>query len=164
LIEDRVVTSAAIGIGKTGEILWAERGRGAHMRTGVTDRAIAVSDASNTIWIDGHTAHAANAMRDAMVLNRWYVWKFSSSLAYAYLACGKIAAAIQIGSNPAVIPYGSVHSAAGCFIAREAGAILTHVDGTAWELGKPSFLMAATAALHRDLSVIVANAPGTVNG
>jgi myo-inositol-1(or 4)-monophosphatase len=158
LVENGVVTAAAIGIGKTREVLWAETGCGARLRFEGIDRNITVDDSSNTVWIDGTTVHAANVVRQTMLLKRWYVWKFSSSLAYAYLACGRIAAVLQFGSKSSINPYGSVHSAAGCFIASEAGAVVTHIDGTPWELGKPSFLMIATDQLHHDLSMIVANA------
>jgi fructose-1,6-bisphosphatase/inositol monophosphatase family enzyme len=93
-----------------------------------------------------------------MLLRRWYVWKFSSSVAYAYLACGRIAAVLQFGSSSQARSVGSVHSAAGCFIAREAGAIVTDLyDGTPWGLGTRSFLMTANAALHHDFSDILAS-------
>jgi fructose-1,6-bisphosphatase/inositol monophosphatase family enzyme len=92
-----------------------------------------------------------------MLSHRWYVWKFSSTLSYAYVACGRIAAAIQFSSSSQVHPMGSVHSSAGCFIAREAGAIVTDLeDNRPWQLGTRSFLIAATARLQQELSDIVA--------
>ena len=156
LVEDGEVTVAAIGIGRTGEVLYAERGRGSRLRLAGTDLPITVGDSSNTIWIDGNTEQAANVIRRALLLKRWYVWQFSSSLAYAYLACGRIAAVLQFNSRSSVAAYGSVHSAAGCFVSREAGAIVTDVkDGSPWNLATPSFLMAATAGLHEELSHVV---------
>jgi myo-inositol-1(or 4)-monophosphatase len=156
LVEDGEVTLAAIGIGTTGEILWGEKGRGAQMRKDGTDRRIAAQDSSNIVWFDGSTQQAANAVREAMLSNRWYVWKFSSTLSYAYVACGRIAAAIQFSSSSEVQPIGSVHSSAGSFIAREAGAIVTDLrDGSPWQLGTRSFMIAATAKLHQELSDIV---------
>lgn len=157
LVEDGEVTLAAVGIGTTGEILWAEKGKGAHLRMDGTDQSIAVQDSSNIVWIDGSTELAANVVRQTMLSNRWYVWKFSSTLSYAYVACGRIAAAIQFSSSLQVQPIGSVHTAAGCFIAREAGAIITDLrDGKPWRLGTRSFLIAATDKLHQELSEIVA--------
>jgi len=157
LVEDGEVTAAAVGIGTTGEILWAEKGRGAQLRKEGADQRIAPNDSSNIVWMDGNTKQAANAVRQAMMSNRWYVWKFSSTLSYAYVACGRIAAAIQFSSGSQVQPIGSVHSSAGCFIAREAGAIVTDLqDGSLWQLGTRSFLIAATAKLHQELSDIVA--------
>ena len=157
LVEGGEVTSAAIGIGTTAEVLWAEKGRGAHVWTEGTNRRIAPQDSSNIVWIDGNTEQAANSVRRAMLSNRWYVWKFSSTLSYAYVACGRIAAAIQFNSSSEVDPIGSVHSSAGCFIAREAGAIVTDLqDNHLWQLGTRSFLIASTAKLHQELFDIVA--------
>jgi myo-inositol-1(or 4)-monophosphatase len=154
LIEDGEVTLAAVGIGTTGELLWAEKGRGAQLRKDGADRRIASEDSSNIVWIDGNTLEAANVVRQTMLSNRWFVWKFSSTLSYAYVACGRIAAAIQFSSHAQ--PLGSVHTAAGCFIARESGAIVSDtLDGSPWKLGTRSFLIAATARLHRELSEII---------
>jgi myo-inositol-1(or 4)-monophosphatase len=156
LVEDGEVTLASVGIGTTGEILWAEKGRGAHMRKDGADRPIAAEESSNIVWIDGSTPHAANTVRQTILSNRWFVWKFSSTLSYAYAACGRIAAAIQFSSRTEVQPMGSVHTAAGCFISREAGAIVTDLeDGGPWQLGTRSHLIAATPKIHRELSEIV---------
>jgi myo-inositol-1(or 4)-monophosphatase len=156
LVEDGEVTVGAVGIGKTGEILHAERGQGARLRLGNTDEPIAVSNSSNTIWIDGNTEQAASVIRRTILSKRWYVWRFSSSLAYAYVACGRIAAVIQLSHKSPDATYGSVHSAAGCFIAREAGAIITDLDsGKPWGLATASFLMSANAELHDGLLNIV---------
>ena len=83
---------------------------------------------------------------------------FSSSVAYAYMAIGRLAAVLQFSfANTSIASYGSVHSAAGCFIAREAGAIVTDLDdGSPWKLSTRSFLIASTVKLHDDLSRIVA--------
>jgi len=156
LVEGGEVTLAAVGIGITGEILWAEKGKGAQLRKDGSDRPVSSQDSSNIVWIDGNTQQAANSVRQAMLSNRWYVWKFSSTLSYAYVAWGRIAAAIQFSSSSQVQPIGSVHSSAGCFIAREAGAIVTDLeDGSPWKLGTRSFLIAASDKLHRELSQIV---------
>lgn len=152
LVEDGSVSVAAIGVGRTREVLFAEVGLGARLRLEGEDRIIAVDDQSNTLFIDGRTEEAADSVRRAMLLNRWYVWQFSSTLAYAYLACGRIAAVLQFPSLDPVPSTGSVHSAAGCFIAREAGAIVTDLsDGMPWRLGTQSFMMASTQALDREL-------------
>jgi myo-inositol-1(or 4)-monophosphatase len=156
LVEGGEVTAAAVGIGTTGEILWAEKEKGAQLRKDGADRSIAVQDSSNIVWIDGITEQASDVVRATMLSNRWFVWKFSTSLSYAYVACGRIAAAIQFSAGSEVQPIGSVHSSAGCFVAREAGAIVTDLhDGRPWQLGTRSFLIAATAKLHQELSEIV---------
>jgi myo-inositol-1(or 4)-monophosphatase len=156
LVKDGEVTLAAVGIGTTGEILWAEKGQGTRLRLEGADRRIAAEDSSNIVWIDGNTLEAANAVRQTILSNRWFVWKFSSTLSYAYVACGRIAGAIQFSSNSYPQPLGSVHTAAGCFIARESGAIVTDtLDGSPWQLGTRSFLIAATARLHQELSELI---------
>jgi myo-inositol-1(or 4)-monophosphatase len=156
LVDNGEVTLAAVAIGKTGEIVWAEKGRGAQLRTAGVDSDIQVKDTSNTVWIDGPTDLTADVARELMLMRRWYVWKFSSSVAYAYLACGRISAVLQFSSKARPNPFGSVHSAAGCFIAREAGAIVSDIfDGTPWTIETQGFLISATAELHRDLSQVV---------
>jgi len=156
LVEDGEVTLAAIGIGRTREVLYAERGCGPRLRLPGVDVPTTVGESSNTIWIEGTTEQAAHVVRCILPLKRWYVLQFPSSLAYAYLACGRIAAVLQFSPKSPVPAYGSVHSAAGCFVAREAGAIVTDInDGSPWTLGTSSFLMAATAELHEHLSHIV---------
>src|SRR5262249_37626535 len=134
----------------------AERGRGSRLRYAGVDSPIAVTDSSNTIWLDGKSEQAASVLNTVVLMKRWYVWKFSSSLAYAYVARGQMAAVMQFSSRSSATAYGSVHAAAGCFIAREAGAIVTDVkDGTPWTLSTPSFLMAATPQLHQQLFDII---------
>ncbi len=162
LVENGSVTVAAIGIGMTREILFAETGQGAQMRLDGTDRPIAVSDSSDTVWIHGITKAAADAVHRTMMTNRWYVWQFSSTLASAYLACGRISAVLQFPSRSPVPSTGSVHSAAGCFIAREAGAIVTDLsDGSPWTLATQSFMMTATNDLNQELTRVVLRRPAT---
>lgn len=152
LVENGEITTAAVGIGKTGEILYAEKGGGSRLQSDAGDLPVRVSDSSNTIWIDGNTEEAANATKRALLLKRWYVWRFSSSLAYAYLALGRIAGVIQFSSHPPADAYGSVHAAAGCFIAREARAVVTDLDnGSPWHLTTASFLIASSTELHEEL-------------
>ena len=158
-VQDGAVTAAAIGVGRTGEVLFAEKGQGAWIRTGAGDATIAVSDRSNTIWIDGGkhaTEKAAVGVHKALLQKRWYVWMFSSSLSYAYLAMGRIAGIAQFGVREITI--GSVHFAAGVFVASEAGAIVTDSEtGGSWTLKSKSFILAANAALHDELTKLVAS-------
>lgn len=151
LVENGSVTVAAIGVGRTGEIVYAERDSGAWIRTALSEQRIGVADSSNTIWIDGKTEHAANVVRRAIVLNSWYVWLFSSTLSYVYAASGRISGILHFGKEKP-IGHGSVHTAAGCFVAREAGAIVTDVDtGQPWRLSSRSHLVAASSSLHDQL-------------
>lgn len=157
LVENGEVTLAAIGIGKSGEIVYAERGRGARLRTANRDEPIAVSEAGNAIWVDGSTEQSAEALRNFVLLNRWFVWRYSSSVAYAHMAMGRVAAVVQFHHpKMAPAPYGSVHAAAGLLVAHEAGAIVTDLDnGEPWKLTTRSFVMAASRKLHDELMGIV---------
>ena len=156
LVENGEVSLAAVAIGRTGEILWAEKGSRPQLRLSGADSEIRVSDASNTIWIDGPTNLAADVVRELMLMRRWYVWKFSSSVATAFLACGRISAVLQFSARVKPHPHGSVHAAAGCFIAREAGAVVSDIsDGTPWTLQTPGFLISATPELHHDLRGVI---------
>jgi fructose-1,6-bisphosphatase/inositol monophosphatase family enzyme len=151
LVEDGEVTAAVVGIGKTGEVLYAESGRPAGMLVGKTINEIRASSRSDTLWIDGKTEASIGAMARAMQQRRWFVWSFSSSVAYAYAAMGKISGVIQFGL-PGSHPDGSVHAAAGCFIARCAGARVTDVEtGGPWNLRTDSMIIAADEKLERDL-------------
>lgn len=151
LVEDGEVTAAAVAVGRSGEILWAEKGKGAWLRRDGQERSIKVSDQSNTLWIGSMTEQGAEVVRNALIRRRWYVWQFSSSIGYAYLAAGRIAGIIHFAP-----PLSPVHTAAGCFISQEAGAIVTDpFDGSPWRLGMRSFLLAATPALHRELFELI---------
>jgi len=160
LVENGEVTLAAIGIGKSGEILYAERGRGARVRYARRDEPITVAESGNAIWVDGSTEQSATALKNLILFNRWFVWRYSSSVAYAHMAMGRLAAVLQFHHpQMAAAPYGSVHAAAGCFVAREAGAIVTDLDdGGPWKLKTRSFLMAANRKLHEELMGIVEEA------
>ena len=103
-----VVTTAAVGFGMTGQIVFAEKGHGAWSRTANGDRRSSASAGSNAIWIDGKTERAANIARNATLMKRWYVWQFSSTLSYAYVATGRIPGILHF-CNPSPPPHGSVH-------------------------------------------------------
>jgi myo-inositol-1(or 4)-monophosphatase len=149
LVENGAVAVAAIALGRTGEVLYAEQDSGAWLRKAGNDTALAVSAHSDTIWIDGGNGRAADALKRAIMLRRWYVWKFSSSISYAYLAAGRIGGIVQF-SGPS--RYGSVHSAAGCFVAAQAGALIADLDTSgSWTLASQSFVIAASAELQRQL-------------
>ncbi len=151
LVDNGAVTVAAVGIGRTGEMVWAERGAGAWMRTAAGECRLTTAEHSHTVWLSGQTELAANAVRNALLRHQWYVWLFSSTLSYAYLASGRIAGIVHID----VLTSPPVHTAAGCLIAEEAGAIVTDLDGRPWTLDTRSLLLAATSAVHRDLRDLV---------
>ena len=162
LVEDGEVTAAAIGVGRTGEVLYAEKGKGARLIDAAGDTpehvesaAVAVSTASNVLWIHGHGLAMADFSRSIWLADRWYLWRFTSTVGYAYLAMGRIAGLVHIArSTQRFEP--PVHTAAGCLVAAEAGATVTDLDnGAPWTLATRSFVIAATAGLHRELSELV---------
>jgi len=70
-----------------------------------------------------------------------------STLPFAKLACGDIAAALLLSNGDA----DPLHSAAGCALAEAAGAIVTDERGEPWRLGGSSLIGAATPELHQQM-------------
>ena len=155
LVENEEVTVAAVGVGRSEEILFAEKGAGAWIRTTGGERKLSVSDRSNAIWIDGGP-RAADVVRQAILSKRWYVWMYSTTLSLAHLADGRITGILHLGP-PRVARPGSVHFAAGCLVASEAGAIVLDLEtGQPWDLLTRSYLQAATPEMEQDLLKLVA--------
>lgn len=151
LVEDGRVTVAAVAIGGSGEVMFAEKGNGAWLRTKEGDRPITPSEESNTLWIGTHTEQGANVVRNAMLLKRWYIMQAPTSLGYPYVAAGRISGLIHMSPK-----LSSVHTAAGCFLAEEAGAVVTGVEtGKPWKIGNAMYLLAATPILHKELMELV---------
>ena len=137
-------------MGKNGETVYAERGAGAYVRRNGTASQLRVSDNSNTLWLSGKGEQAANLVRNAMLARQWFIWQFSSSIAYPYVATGRIAGLVHYSEH-----LSSVHTAAGCFVAEQAGAIVTDTDGNPWNLENRSYLLASTPALHEKLYSLI---------
>jgi myo-inositol-1(or 4)-monophosphatase len=160
LVEGGIVTVAAVAVGRTGEIIYAEKGQGARMRTErdeITLRAVADS---NMVDIEGGgtSRHAAAVMHDALLSRRWYVCLLNSTISYAYVATGRLAGVINFGI-PTTNTYGSVHTAAGCLVAAETGAIVTDLDTHGeWTLRTQSLMIAAGKTLHDQLLDLIAKA------
>ena len=158
LVEDGVVTVAAVALGGSGEIVYAERGKGTRMYTTTGETPVRASDHSSMIWIDdGKSERAAATLRNALLSGRWYVCMYPSSVFGAYVAMGRMAAVLHFGVSLTANAIGSVHWAASCFMAEEAGAAVTDLNtGREWNLSTHSFLIASTRALHDDLYTLVA--------
>jgi myo-inositol-1(or 4)-monophosphatase len=155
LIEEGEVTVGVVGVGMTREVFYAERGVGSRVLSGQTEVSVRAEDSSKTIWFDAKTEHATEVLKRALLSKQWYVMQFPSGLAYVYAACGKLAGALQFSGT--VLPpgrkYGSVHSAAGCLIAREAGALVKDLnDGSPWQLSTSSFIIAGSQNVYDELS------------
>ena len=157
LVEDGAVTAAAIAPGRTGEIFFAERGAGAWCLPGgeAAAQQLAPSTRSSTLWIGGRRQPAADLWRHLALLDRWYLWTFTSSVSYPYLAAGRIAGLVHFAYDAAYRDP-PVHTAAGCFVSEEAGAIVTDLaTGGAWTLATRAFVLAATPDLHRELLELI---------
>jgi len=155
LVESGRVTLAAIAVGETEEILYGEKDHGAWRRMPDGDRRISAGDESHTIWIDGSSVEVADVFRRAKTESEWYLCLFPSTLAYAYAATGRISGLIHLGKQKAV-HHGSVHTSAGCFMAAEAGAIVSDLStGNEWTLETRRILVAATPELEKELLQLV---------
>lgn len=150
LVEGGKVTAAAIGIGGSGEILYGESGSGAWMRSGSGDTRVYANDSSHALWFDGRGELAANVVRRAILRERWFIWQFSSSIAYPYVAAGRMAGLIHCSHH-----LSPVHTAAGCFMTEQAGAVITNLDGGPWHFDVPGYIVAATPDLHTELCNLV---------
>jgi myo-inositol-1(or 4)-monophosphatase len=157
LVERGEVTVAVVAIGGGGDILYAERGNGAHRVESSDDGDVTplqASAASHVLWIGGRRDRMAEFARRVWLADRWFLWTFSSSVGYAYLARGNIAGLVHFGFGE---PEPPVHTAAGCLLAQEAGALVTDIDdGKPWRLESRSFLIAADPGLHRELLELTA--------
>jgi myo-inositol-1(or 4)-monophosphatase len=157
LIEHGEVAAAVVGDPSTGEILVAERGRGAWALAAEGDRRLAVSADTQTIVIEDSHAdpdparreRAARAVANAIRAFRWDIRAFSTTLALAYVAAGRVAAYVLFWTS-------AVHVAAGSLVASEAGAVVSDVDGRPWTVESDSIVAAAAPELHRDLLELAA--------
>jgi myo-inositol-1(or 4)-monophosphatase len=151
LVEDGRVSLAAVAIGGSDEVLYAQRGSGTWLRTASGDRPAAASARSDTVWVNARGEHGASVLRELVLRRRWYVWMFSSSLAFAQLAAGRIAGIVGFA-----IPGPPVHTAAGCLLAEEAGAVVTDLHGGGpWTVDSCAYLIGATRALHDELRALI---------
>lgn len=157
LAEGGRVTVAAVGDGGTGARYVAERGRGAYrvtsaglvrLRASAETLILNVSAGASKPGI--HQQQGARFIQAAILADRWEVRMLATTAAFAYLAAGKVAANVLFRlSSP-------VHSAAGCLLAEEAGALVTDLHGQPWTLETRALLMAATPELHRELRDLLA--------
>ena len=151
LVEDGVVTAAAVGDGGTGARYYAERGRGAYVLAPGGPHRLEASDATATLSIDvgaaqpsPHIARGADFLRAVVLANRWDIRMLGTTLTFAHVAAGRLACQVIFkASSP-------VHTAAGCLLAQEAGALVTDHAGRPWDLST-SALLVAPPSLHAEL-------------
>lgn len=152
LVEDGRVTASVIGDGATGNLYVAERGAGAW--TLEHGRSLAVSARSDIVALDagkvgdGDPVYAGAVYR-VLLADRWLVRLLGSSVAFLYVAMGRLAAAANLEVES------MLHLAAGCLLAEEAGATVTDLEGRPWSIASRTFLAAATPEIHRELLSLV---------
>ena len=150
LVEDGQVTVAVVGDPSTGEVDVAERGRGAWaLKGGARRRLIAGVESTTLVIEDSHSSgarreQAARFTAAAIRADRWDLRAFSTTLALAYVAGGRIAAYVLFWTS-------AVHAAAGSLLAAEAGALVSDIEGRPWSLVSDSIVASANPELHQDL-------------
>jgi myo-inositol-1(or 4)-monophosphatase len=157
LVAGNEVIGAAVADASTDAIVVAEQGRGTWSLTGDV-HPLTATDAPRTIVIEdgksiGEGRERAAALVAAVIRSdRWDFRSLGTTLAFVYLAAGQISAY--------VLPSGTaeVHRAAGTLLVREAGGVLSDLDGNPWNLGSSSLVAAATGHL-RDELVALATPP-----
>ena len=156
LVQDGVLSVAAVGDGVTGDRFIAERSQGAYqvMRNGpvrvTTDPDSPIlSFSAGTSKPDMDSVIGADFTRAAILADRWELRMLSSTLSLAYLASGRIGAYLLLElSSP-------VHAAAGALLGEEAGAVVTDRFGSPWTVECPSILAAAGPGLHADILALI---------
>jgi myo-inositol-1(or 4)-monophosphatase len=159
LVESGQVTIGVVGDGGTGDVDFAERGRGA-FRDADPGRALqrlSVREGSGLcIDLSGKPAPAAQAAHFGRIAAqiaadaRFQVRMLGTTLVFPRLAAGDVAGMLFLGE----IPH-ELHSAAGCLLAEEAGARITDLRGEPWTLATRDFAGAASARLHAELLALV---------
>lgn len=152
LVEDDRVTVAVVGDPSTNTVHVAELGKGAWALSDGTPRRLAAAAESQTIVIeDSHAdpeperrARAATAVADAIRAFRWDIRAFSTTLALAYVAAGRVDGYVLFWTS-------AIHASAGSLLAAEAGATVSDVDGKPWTIRSDSIIASATPELHDDL-------------
>jgi len=150
LVESGHVTAAVVGDPSTGEIDVAERGRGAWaLKDGARHRLI-TSDESRTIVVeDGKSKgarreHAARFTAAVMRADRWDFRSLGTTVAFPYLAAGRISAYV-------VFRVSAIHAGAGSLLVTEAGGTLSDIDGRPWTIRSDSVVASATPDLHQEM-------------
>ena len=150
LVENGALRIAVVGDGSTGDIHFAEQGRGAWAVTDGNYRQLTVGAESQVVNLGAwppagpERERAARFAGDSIRADQWDVRSLSTSLTLAYLAAGRIAADV-------LFSFQLLHAGAGVLLASESGAILTEVSGQPWTIDSESLVASASQELHDDL-------------
>jgi len=153
LVENEEVTAAALFDGATGDLYWAERGRGAFRVVGSESQRLQARETS-VLGIEHALPPRSEEWTSAfgrlfaalLYARRWHVRLLGTTLPFTRVASGDYAGLFLLAtvSSP-------VHTAAGCLLAEESGAIVTDTSGKRWDLQSTEFVVGASTALHADL-------------
>lgn len=153
LVEDGQVALAVVGDGLSHEVSFAERGAGAYVRAveglerlRTRDVPVLAVDMAGTPLYAGSPEALGSLMAAIVRRRRWYVRQLGTSLVFARLAAGDIGGLLLLGAVPSPL-----HTAAGCLLAEEAGAVVTDLAGRPWDLATAAFIVGATTELHAEL-------------
>ena len=150
VVSDGAVVAAVVGDASTGEVLVAERDRGAWAVRRDERRRLATSDAGSAVVIEAgraqgrRRADAAAFTAAAIGADRWDVMALNSTVSLAYVAAGRVAAYV-------LFPQATLHVAAGTLLTLEAGGVVTDLAGVPWTLDSDSLVASANEPLHRQL-------------
>ena len=150
LVEGDQISVAAVGDASVGEILFAQRGRGAWAIGHEGQRQLSTGGQSQTIVVESGTAagpsrdHAARFAHDAIRGDRWDIRNLSSTLSSAYVAGGRMAAYVLFSGS-------ALHTGAGTLLVAEAGGTVSDIEGAPWTVRSDSLLASANPELHAEL-------------
>jgi myo-inositol-1(or 4)-monophosphatase len=150
LVENGQLTVAVVADGSTGAVYAAELRSGAWEIDATGSKQLRVDGASRIVNIDGwpdaglEREHAARVLASAIRADDFDVRSLSTTLGLAYVASGRIASQILF-STPAL------HAGAGALLAKEAGGIVSQLDGSDWHIDSTSLIASADPELHATL-------------
>ncbi|HKU42295.1 MAG TPA: inositol monophosphatase family protein [Polyangiales bacterium] len=148
LIEAGQATIAVVGDGGTRGLSFAERGRGAFRESG--ERLCARDGSVIGLELGGKPPYSDPALAPFVAAlcadGRYYLRLLGSTLPLAKVASGDLAGCVLLTETA-----DALHTAAGCLLAEEAGALVSDRSGRAWTLETRSLVLAATPALQQQL-------------
>jgi len=152
LVEEGRVSVSAVFDGASNEVYAAERGGGAHARRADRWEALLAKDGSVLAFelagkpmFSGSASALGTLFGRLVSARRWHVRMLGTTLPFARVATGEFAGLFLMGrvSSP-------LHTAAGCLLAEEAGAVVTNPKGKPWNVDTKEFVVAATRELHNE--------------
>jgi myo-inositol-1(or 4)-monophosphatase len=151
LIEDGIATIAVVGDGGTSDLCYAERDRGAFSHRTEGDTQLHARDGTVIgLELGGKPPYLDPALGKLLTGlasdGRFYPRLLGTTLDFVKVASGDMAALVLLTDTP-----DPIHTAAGCLLAEQAGALVTDRSGNAWTLDSTTRVAAATRALHEEL-------------